>query len=228
MGVMRKMRQGTELDDLMADGNMGLIRAVEGFDPDRGFKFQTYATTVVRGAIYNGLRRMDWVPERTRARARLLQQTRDRITSETGEEPSDEALAEEMKISTDEVYELVASMGAVYLLSLDQPLVSDDPDASISDVVEDEEPSPLQEVEFGEERDALRNAIRQLDEREQMIITLHYFEGVTFEAVSRQLGVSKQRVSQMHSRAVKRLRDALGDEALSSEAIQGFTFDSQA
>lgn len=222
------MRQGTELDDLMADGNMGLIRAVEGFDPDRGFKFQTYATTVVRGAIYNGLRRMDWVPERTRARARLLQQTRDRITSETGEEPSDEALAEEMKISTDEVYELVASMGAVYLLSLDQPLVSDDPDASISDVVEDEEPSPLQEVEFGEERDALRNAIRQLDEREQMIITLHYFEGVTFEAVSRQLGVSKQRVSQMHSRAVKRLRDALGDEALSSEAIQGFTFDSQA
>ncbi len=228
VGILRKLRPGSELDDLIADGNMGLVRAIEGFDISRGFKFQTYATPVVRGAIYNGLRRMDWLPERTRTKTRQVQQAIDKHQAEFGEAPSEAMLAELLKVSTEEVYDLIASLSTVYLLSLDQPLGSEDEGGQLMDVVEDDESDPAVEVEFGEERDRLREAIKQLNEREQLLVTQHYFEGVTFEAISRELGVSKQRVSQMHTRAVQRLREFLGDDAISSEAMQGFTFEGRA
>jgi RNA polymerase sigma factor FliA len=228
MSLSRKVGQGVEVDDMIADGSIGLLRAIETFDISRGFKFQTYATTVVRGAILNGMRRMDWVPERVRAKNRQLQQAIDRHTAVMGEQPSEEELAEELKISTEEVYDLIANLGTTYLLSLEQPLGTDDGDASLGDMVDDEEGIPEVELEYAEERDALKRAIDQLDEREQLIITAHYFEGVTFEAISRQLGVSKQRISQMHSRAVRRLREFVGDEEISPESMQGFTFEGRA
>ena len=228
VSLSRKSGQGVELDDLIADGSLGLLRAIETFDLDRGFKFQTYATTVVRGAILNGLRRMDWVPERVRAKNRALQQAIDRHQAVSGEQPSEEQLAEELQISTEEVYDLIANLGTTYLLSLEQPLGTDDGDASLGDLVDDDEDVPDVEFEYAEERDALRRAIERLDEREQLIITAHYFEGVTFDAISKMLGVSKQRVSQMHSRAVRRLRDGLGEDEISPESMQGFTFEGRA
>ncbi|MBX3169146.1 MAG: FliA/WhiG family RNA polymerase sigma factor [Candidatus Eremiobacteraeota bacterium] len=228
MGLSRKMGQSVDVDDMIADGSIGLIRAIDTFDIDRGFKFQTYATTVVRGAILNGMRRMDWVPERVRAKNRQVQQAIDRHQAETGETPSEEQLAEELKISTEEVYDLIANLGTTYLLSLEQPLGSEDGDASLGDMVDDDDDVPDIEFEYAEERDALRSAIQALDEREQLIITAHYFEGVTFDAISKILGVSKQRISQMHSRAVTRLRHALGDQEISPESMQGFTFESHA
>lgn len=227
-GLSRKIGQSVDLDDMVADGSLGLLRAIETFDIDRGFKFQTYATTVIRGAILNGMRRMDWVPERVRAKNRALQQAIDRHQAVSGEQPSEEELAEELKISTEEVYDLIANLGTTYLLSLEQPLSADEGEASLGDMVDDDEDVPDIEYEYAEERDALRNAISQLDEREQLIITAHYFEGITFEAISKMLGVSKQRISQMHSRAVRRLREALGEEGISSEAMQGFTFEGRA
>lgn len=226
--LSRKMGSGVDIDDMVADGSIGLLRAIDSFDVERGFKFQTYATTVVRGAILNGLRRMDWVPERVRAKNRALQQAIDRYQAEGGERPSEEQLAEELQISTDEVYDLIANMSASYLLSLEQPLGSEEGDASLGDTVDDEEGIPEVEFEYAEERDALKRCIGQLNEREQLIITAHYFEGVTFEAISRTLGVSKQRISQLHHSAVKRLREALGNEDISSEAMQNFTFESSA
>ena len=183
---------------------------------------------MVRGAILNGMRRMDWVPERVRAKNRQLQQAIDRHQAVAGEAPTEEQLAEELKISTEEVYDLIANLSTVYLLSLEQPLGTEEGDASLGDLVDDDEDVPDVEYEYAEERDALKDAIDRLDEREQIIITAHYFEGVTFEAISRMLNVSKQRISQMHSRAVRRLRDFLGDQEISPEAMQGFTFESSA
>lgn len=226
IGISRKLASGADLDELIADGNMGLLRAVEAFDPSRGFKFETYATTVIRGAIFNGVRRLDWVPERTRSKARALQQAMDRLHTESGKEPSREDLAAALKISTDEVYELISNLSTAYLLSLDQPVAVDDSDsASYGEFVEDYSVTPLMEVEFAEERQMLRDAIASLEEREQLIVTMHYFEGVTFDAISRELGVSKQRVSQLHSRAVRVLRQALGDNTISAEAVQSFSYE---
>lgn len=227
--ILRKLRPGTDLDDLIADGLFGLMRAIEGFDLSRGYKFETYATPVVRGAIFNGLRRMDWLPERTRGKARALQKAIDKITLLTGRQPTENDLAEELKMSATEVYDLISSLGCIYLLSLDQPLTAgEDTDATIMDMVEDQHFfDPSTEIEFEEQRSRLRIAIDGLNEREQLLIKMHYFEGVTFERISRILGVSKQRVSQMHSRAVRRLRENLGDEMIESEAMQDFLIEGQ-
>jgi RNA polymerase sigma factor for flagellar operon FliA len=222
------MGGNADVEDMFADGSIGLLRAIETFDIDRGFKFQTYATTVVRGSILNGLRRMDWVPERVRARNRQLQQAIDRHQAASGEAPSEEQLAEELQISTEEVYDIIANLGTTYLLSLEQPLGMEDGDGQLGDYVDDDEGLPEVEVEYAEERQALRDSIAELDEREQIIITAHYFEGITFDAISKQLGISKQRVSQIHSRAVKRMRDFLGDGGVSPDAMQGFTFEGRA
>ncbi|RMD86662.1 MAG: FliA/WhiG family RNA polymerase sigma factor [Candidatus Dadabacteria bacterium] len=223
LGIIRKLRPGAELDELVADGMFGLVRAIEGFDLSRGFKFQTYATPVIRGAIYNGLRRMDWLPERTRGKARALQRAVDKFQQLTGRQPTEEDLAEELKMSAEEVYDLIANLGCIYLLSLDQPIGTEDGDTTMMDLVEDQSGGdPLCELEFEEERRGLREAIKHLNEREQFIIKAHYFEGWTFEAISREFQVSKQRVSQMHARAIRKLRENLGNEDISSEAIHSF------
>lgn len=161
---------------------------------------------------------MDWVPERVRAKNRQLQQAIDRHQAESGEAPSQEMLAEELKLSTEEVYDLIADMGTSYLLSLEQPLGSEDGDASLGDMVDDDDVPDI-EFEYAEERDALRAAIHKLDEREQLIVTAHYFEGITFDAISKELGVSKQRVSQnVRARAMQRLRQAWATTRISSES----------
>ena len=182
---------------------------------------------VIRGAIYNGLRALDWVPERTRGKARAVQRTTDNFFKEHGRPPTHQELAEELKMSASEVYELIANLGCIYILSLDQPIPGlEDEQLSILSVVQsDPLGDPLMEVEFKEEREHLRHAIENLNEREQYIIKKHYFEGVTFEAISRDLGVSKQRVSQMHARAVKRMREYLGRMIITDDALKDFTIE---
>jgi RNA polymerase sigma factor FliA len=212
-GIIRKLRPGVELDDLISDGTFGLMRAVDAFDPARGVKFETYATPVVRGSIFNGLRTLDWVPERTRGKVRELQKAMDKITQATGRSATEQELAEELKMSAKEVYELINDLGCAYLLSLDQPIGLDDDDVTIMDTVKDRGMAdPVAEVEFVEQRATLREAINSLQERERILITKHYLEGVNFEAIARMMGVSKQRISQMHARAVRRLREQLGNQ----------------
>ena len=225
--IIKKLRSDVELDDLISDGIFGLMRAVENFDLSRGFKFETYATPVVRGAIYNGLRSLDWVPERTRGKARAIQKGREQYYKMTGRFPTEEELAEELKMSAEEVFDLIADLGCLYILSLDQPIqTGDSDDTTMMALVENEVVNdPLVEVEFAEERKYLKEAIKNLNERERYIISKHYFAGFTFESISHDLEVSKQRVSQMHARAVKRLRDYLGKMNISDDAIKDFTVD---
>lgn len=225
--VLRKLRQGAELDDLISDGTFGLMRAIDAFDPQRGVKFETYATQVVRGAIYNGLRSMDWVPERTRGKARALQKAMDKISQVTGRAATEVELAEELKISAKEVFELINDLGCLFLLSLDQPLgfAEDDEVAVVHTVADSQGADPSTEVEFAEQRRTLRDAILQLQDREQLLIRSHYIEGVPFETIARTLGVSKQRVSQMHARAVRRLREFIGNVEMNYEALSGFTME---
>jgi len=216
VSIIRKLRPGVDLDDLVSDGSFGLMRAIEQFDPERGVKFETYATPVVRGAIYNGLRSLDWMPERTRGKARALQRAMEKFTVLYGRPGTEEELAEELKMSTSEVYELITDLGCVYLLSLDQPFpTGDDENASILDIIEDKEGTdPSIEIEFIEQREILRRVVDNLSERERMLVQMHYYEGVSFDKIAGMMGVSKQRISQIHSRAVRRLRETLAGEGL--------------
>ncbi|MGV8118552.1 MAG: sigma-70 family RNA polymerase sigma factor [Candidatus Xenobiia bacterium LiM19] len=211
ISIIKKLRPGVDLDDLISDGSFGLMRAVEQFDPGRGVKFETYATPVVRGAIYNGLRALDWMPERTRGKARALQRAMEKFTVLYGRPGTEQELAEELKMSTSEVYELITDLGCVYLLSLDQPFPSgDDEDGSILDILEDKEGTdPSLEMEFIEQREILKRVVEDLTERERMLVQMHYYEGVSFDKIATMMGISKQRISQIHSRAVRRLREAL-------------------
>lgn len=221
--IVRKLKQGTEVEDLIADGMVGLVKAIDNFEPDRGFKFSTYATPVVRGSILNGLRRLDWLPERTRTRARNFQKAVATL-EQLGHKPTEEDIAAHMEISAKEVYDIIADLSSMYLLSLDTPLGTEDSDASVGDMVEDTGfVAPEAEYEFEEERDALRASIEKLDEREREIVESHYFGGETFDSISTRLGVSKQRISQLHLRAVKKMRTSLGDVEVSPDAMKGFT-----
>jgi RNA polymerase sigma factor for flagellar operon FliA len=226
--ILKKLRGGVEIEDLISDGVFGLLRAAENFDLSRGFKFETYATPVVKGSIYNGLRSLDWVPERTRGKARAVQHGREEYYKVTGRFPTEDELAEELKMSSDEVYDLIADLSCLYMLSLDQPIQPLDMEGTtVMSTVEDSLANdPLVEVEFAEEREHLKKAIDTLNERERYIVTRHYFEGYTFENIAGDLGVSKQRISQMHARAVRRLRDYLGRMTISEEAIKTFTLNS--
>ncbi len=222
--IARKLKQGTEVEELISDGMLGLVKAIDAFDPSRGFQFSTYATPVVRGSIYNGLRRLDWLPERTRTKARNFQKAVDKLSQVQGRRPSEEDIAKELEISAKEVYDLIANLSSMYLLSLDQPVGDEEGDMSMGDLVEDSQfASPEAEFEYSEERSALREALASLPDRERELLEMHYFNGITFEAISRQMDVSKQRISQLHLRAVRHLREKLGSTEVRSEAMHDFT-----
>lgn len=223
--LMRSLRQ-CDFDDLVSDGIFGLMKAVEQFDSSRGVKFETYATPVIRGSILNGLRALDWVPERKRIKTRELQRAMDRLVALQGREATGEELAQELKITAQEVYELIADLGTAYLLSLDQPISSSaDEERSFLDTIQDQSSAdPSAEVEFQEQRLLLRDSLTGLPEREQLLVKLHYFEGVSFEEISRRLNVSKQRVSQLHAKVLKKLRFSLSGPEPETRAPSGSLF----
>lgn len=226
-GVIKKLRSGVDFQDLVSDGVFGLMRAVDQFDLNRGVKFETYASPAIRGAIYNGLRRLDWMPERTRGKVRELQKAMDKFTLLYGRPGTEEELADELKLSSKEVYDLIADLGCVYIFSLDQPFqaFTDGDESTIMEVVEDAKSTdPTLMVEFEEERRLLRQAISQLDQRDQLLLKLHYSDGVTFEEIANRMGITKQRISQIHARAVRRLRECLSGEAIRNEAMEQFSF----
>ncbi|MBI2252530.1 MAG: FliA/WhiG family RNA polymerase sigma factor [Armatimonadetes bacterium] len=212
LGVFRKLPSSFELEDLVNDGVFGLIKAIERFDLNVGVKFETYAVSVIRGSILNGLRDLDWVPERTRVKARALQKAMDKFSSLYGRTGTKEELAKELHLSAEEIYDLINNLACIYMLSLDQPAVflSNEETILIGDTIEDQSISdPSLDIEFKEQRDNLMKVINLLEEREQKIIKWHYFEGKTFEEIAKSLKVTKQRISQMHMRIIKKLRDLL-------------------
>ncbi len=209
--IIKKVKFGVvEYGDLVNEGIIGLIKAIEQFDIDRGIKFETYAMSIVRGAIYNSIRALDWVPERTREKTRALQKAMDNFSVMHGREGSEAEIAKEMNMTTADVYNLISDLGCIYLLSLEQPVSSDEDEGMILDYVEDNGCSnPSEELEFKEQRQEIFNAIEALPERDSKIIKLRYFSGYSFDRIAQEIGISKQRVSQIHSRIIRQLRKSL-------------------
>ncbi|MHC9543729.1 MAG: sigma-70 family RNA polymerase sigma factor [Vulcanimicrobiota bacterium] len=211
VGIIRKLWSGIEIDDLVGDGTLGLMRAIEQFDPSRGIKFETYATQVIRGAIYNGLRDLDWMPERTRSKVRALQGAMEKFMMEHGRPGTEEEIARELKTTSKEVADLAFDLFCMYVPSLDQPLSDGDEDEfSFLDVLEDKDGNdPASEFEAQESRKFLEDATETLDEDEKNLVRLHYYQGVSFEAVAEKMGISLQKVAQINRRVVFKLRDWL-------------------
>jgi RNA polymerase sigma factor for flagellar operon FliA len=198
-------------EDLISYGTMGLMEAVERFDPERGLKFETYAVTRIRGSIIDQLRFQDWIPRGVRRRSKELMQTMQSMEEELGRQPTDDELAERMGISKQKLHVMLSETQNL-MLSLDDTLGNDMSGSSMTllDMVEDKNsPDPQGEFEAGELRKRLAQAIASLPEREKLLIALYYHENMTLREIGDIICVSESRACQLHAQAILRLRGKL-------------------
>jgi RNA polymerase sigma factor FliA len=199
-------------EDLISYGTIGLMESIERFDPDRGLKFETYAVTRIRGSIIDHLRIQDWVPRGVRKRSKLLQETFVRMEEALGRTPTEEELAEELKLPKAKIQTMLAESSNL-VLSLDDFLGNDGDGSSMSlmDTVEDKNsPNPEGELENVEAQRRLADAIGSLPEREKLLIALYYHENMTLKEIGEIINVSESRVCQLHAQAISRLRHRMG------------------
>lgn len=199
-----------ELSDLINDGVVGLIDAIEKYDDDRGVKFETYAITRIHGAIIDALRALDWVPRAIRQKARELERTHHELEAELGRMASDDEIAVRMGIGKRELETLQQKVRGTSLLSLEEHLPNDrGNDIPLLDTLKGEDGDLGAGVEQAEIRAALVTAVESLSNQERTVIKLYYFEGQTLKEIKAVLEVSESRVSQIHAQAVIHLRQRL-------------------
>lgn len=205
---------GLDRDDLVGAGVVGLIKAVDQFDPSRDVKFETYAIALIRGAILEMLREEDWVPRSIREKLKALERAQKGLETKLGRVPTEHEIAETMGISTQEVSELMVRVGRTNVYSLDDILTGSDGDDAIhyKELIVDENADPRGEFEGREIRRLLGEGVDRLPERERLVIALYYYEGLTFKEIGRVLAVSESRVYQLHTQAMGRMRNYMQQE----------------
>lgn len=200
-------------DDVLSTGTIGLIEAVDRYDPSSGVKFQTYAISRIRGSILDELRSLDWIPRSARQRSQEIARTFARLEAAFGRTPTDEEVAQELGLDMHQYHQASLSASAV-ILSLEAPVGESSDDGQMASLVETIEatnaPNPLQATEEGELLEGLAGAIRSLSDRERTLLSLYYEQELTMKEISLVLDVSESRVCQLHSRALNRLRAHMG------------------
>ena len=199
-----------ELNDLINDGILGLIDAIEKYDDDRGVKFETYAITRINGAILDALRSLDWVPRAVRQRAREMERAQHELEAEFGRVPTHPELAAKMGISLKELDTLTQRVRGTAVLSLEEFLPNERGyEIPLGDTLKDGDDDVTSAVESREVRAALVKAVEDLPPQERTVISLYYFDGLTLKEIKGALNVSESRVSQIHAQAVIHLRQKL-------------------
>lgn len=198
--VRSGLPQNVDWNDLVSEGVVGLIDAIDKFDPSRGLQFQTYAVPRIRGAIIDSLRASDWVPRSVRSKLRQIEKAQASLEHSLGRSPDDEEIARELGIPLAELQEVYSKAAYTSVASLDE----------IGMNAEDVGPSsPGLDEADDDMKQVLVQVVRQLPERDQVIISLYYYEGLTLSEIGQVLGVSESRVSQLHTRAALTLRSKL-------------------
>ena len=201
-----------EQADLVSYGMFGLIDALQKFEPGRGNKFETYAIPRIKGAIIDELRAMDWVPRSVRFKAREIEKAHADLEAMLKRQPTEKEMAERLGVSLRELHDVVSQISFVSVLALDE-LVSVGSDrgeqVSLLDTLADKGLDPTSGVESQETRGLLAAAINGLSEREKIVVTLYYFEGLTLAEIGDILGVTESSVCQIHTKAVAGLRGQL-------------------
>ena len=195
--------------DLVSYGMFGLIDALEKFDPGRGNKFETYAIPRIKGAIIDELRAMDWVPRSVRFKAREIEKAYSDLESIHKRAPTEKEVAARLGVTLRELHEVINQISFVQVLQLDEILsVGSDRGEQVSllDTLADRDTDPTTGLEGQETRGLLAAAINSLSEREKIVVTLYYFEGLTLAEIGEILGVTESRVCQIHTKAVGQLR----------------------
>jgi RNA polymerase sigma factor for flagellar operon FliA len=204
-----------EQADLVSYGMFGLIDALEKFDMARAIKFETYAIPRIRGAIIDELRAMDWVPRSVRFKAREIEKASSSLEANLKRAPTDREIASFLDMTLPELHDVVTQISFVSVLALDE-LVSVGAERgeslSVIDTLADARTTdPATGIEGQETRLLLATAVNNLSEREKLVVTLYYFEGLTLAEIGEILGVTESRVCQIHTKAVSQLRGLLAD-----------------
>ncbi|WP_138734898.1 RNA polymerase sigma factor WhiG [Modestobacter excelsi] len=204
-----------EQADLVSYGTFGLIDAITRFEPSREIKFESYAMARIRGAIIDELRSTDWIPRSVRMKARQFERTVADLEAKLQRSPTDEEIADEMDTDVEEIRKFLGQLSLVNVVALDELLVDDDGSAPrLVDTLKDTAAlDPQAMAEHGEARQLLARAVEQLPEREKVVVSLYYFEGLTLADIGRVLGVTESRICQLHTKAVLHLRSKLADIA---------------
>jgi len=200
-----------ELDDLMSAGVIGLIDAIEKYDPTRDNKFKTYAEFRIRGAILDELRAQDWVPRSIRDKAKALDKMVIHLESTLGRNPTDEEIAEGLKITIEEFYDLVNQVRPVSLLSIDEQQTFNNVDKkSILNLLETSKlMNPFNQLNIKTIKDIVAQSIEELPDRQRLVLSLYYYEDLNLKEIGQVLRVTESRVSQLHAQAVQKLRAKL-------------------
>ena len=210
--ISTKLPAHVELNDLISTGVLGLLDAIEKFDPNRGVKFKTYAELRIKGAILDSLRNLDWAPRSLRKKSKELEKVLHDLEQRLGRPATDKDICDEMNISLEEFYELVDQIKGLNLGSF-QELVGHDDDKSgdplVSYVPDAPQMDPFFMFHKSEIKGILAEAIDLLPKKERLVISLYYFDELTMKEIGKVLGVNESRVSQLHTKAMLRLRSKL-------------------
>jgi RNA polymerase sigma factor for flagellar operon FliA len=204
-----KLPQNVEVEDLYSAGIFGLMDAIDGYDLERGVKFETYCTTRIRGAILDSLRALDWVPRIVRNKAHRIDATWRELEVELGRTPTDLEMAEKLELSLDQYEEMLREASAVTMVSLTEQSSDDGDSKSLRkiDILEDKR-GVLPEDEVLK-KEITEFITKYLSRKERLIVVLYYFEDMTMREIGASLDLSESRVCQLHSRIVARLRNQL-------------------
>ena len=188
-------------DDLLSSGFFGLLDAIDRFDPTRNIKFETYAGVRIRGAMIDYLRSKDWIPVTMRQKIRKYEQTVYRLETELGRPATDKEVADALEISADELQTLVSQCNSATVIPLEEYLKTDASEAA--------DTNPANSTELFELKETLAKAIDRLPEKERTVVSLYYYEELTLKEISLILKLSEARISQLHTKAIFRMRGYL-------------------
>ena len=217
--VASGLPQSIEQSDLVSYGIFGLIDAIDKFDPGRGFKFETYAISRIKGAIIDELRSIDWVPRSIRAKARAVERAYSKLENELRRSPDDKEVAAELDVDEEELNHVLSQVSFTGLVALDELLgrqqggADGGGSATVGDTIADRAHDPVEAFETDEMKHLLADAINRMPDRERLVLTLYYYEGLTLAEVGGILGVTESRVCQIHTKAILQLRGRLAEPA---------------
>jgi len=193
--------QHVDKDDLIGNGFFGLIESIDRFDISRGIKFETYAVTRIRGAMLDSLRAQDWIPTTVRQKARNYEQVLAKLEHELGRSATDEEISSALNISLPQLHNLITTLNGCTLVPLEDFIKTE---STVNSQI-----SPFQCLEEEEVKATLTKAIERLTDKERLVVTLYYYEGLTLREISLIMKLTEARISQLHTKAIFRLRGAL-------------------
>lgn len=219
--IAARLPSNIELDDLISCGVIGLMDAIDKFDPSRDNKFKTYAEFRIRGAILDELRAQDWVPRSVREKAKLVERAYQKLEGELGRPATDDEMCKELNCSQEEFHDLLNKAKSVSLLNIDDSASFNRGDKKLMmGLLENRRSSnPFAAVNYKKSRERIKEGIKSLPEKQRLVLSLYYYEDLNLKEIGQVLDVTESRVSQLHTQAIIKLKGKLKNDFDSPEDI---------